>query len=71
MIPFNNNSESSRDFTILVRSFMSLFDLISAVFPDHNIFLCIRASAAAAAAVSRKGINTLLVNGVITFFHQW
>ena len=71
MIPFNNNSESSRDFTILIRSFMSLFDIISVVFPDHNIFLCIRESVADAAAVSRKGINTLLANGVITFFHQW
>ena len=35
--------------------------------PDPNIFLCIPASTAAA-AVSPKGINTLLPNGVITFF---
>ena len=47
---------------------MSLFDIISVVFPDPNIFLCIPASAADAAAVSPKGINTLLANGVITFF---
>ena len=46
---------------------MSLFDMISVVFPDPNIFLCIPASAADAAAVSPKGINTLLANGVITF----
>ena len=38
------------------------------VFPDPNIFLCIPASAAGAAVVSRKGINTLLANGVIRFF---
>ena len=54
MTPFNNNPESSRDFNILIRSFMSLFDIISVVFPDSNIFLCIPASAAAAAAVSPK-----------------
>ena len=48
---------------------MSLFDIINVVvFPDANIFLCIPASAADAAAVSPKGINTLLANGVITFF---
>ena len=48
---------------------MSLFDINSvALLPDPNIFLCIPASAADAAAVSLKGINTLLANGVITFF---
>ena len=36
--------------------------------PDPNIFLCIPASAADAAAVNPKGINTLLANGLITFF---
>ena len=36
--------------------------------PNPNIFLCIPASAADAAAVSPKGINTLLANGVITLF---
>ena len=45
---------------------MSLFDIISVVFPNPSIFLCIPASAADAAAVSPKGINTLLANGVIT-----
>ena len=68
MTPFNNNRESLRDFTILLRSFMSLFDIISVVYPDPNIFLCIPASAADAAGVSPKGIYTLLANGVITFF---
>ena len=38
---------------------MFLFHIISAVFPDLNIFLCIHASAADAAAASPKGINTL------------
>ena len=42
--------------------------MINVVFPDPNIFLCIPASAADATAVNPKGINTLLANGVITFF---
>ena len=62
MTPFNNKPESSR-------SSKSLFDIISVVLlPDPNIFLCIPASAADAAAVNPKGIYTLLANGVITFF---
>ena len=32
-------------------------------YDDPNIFLCIPASAADAAAVNPKGINTLLANG--------
>ena len=60
MTPFNNNPESSRDFTILIRSSKSLFEIISAVLlPDPNIFLCIPASAADVAAVNPKGIYTL------------
>ena len=47
---------------------MSLFDIISVVFPDPNIFLCIPASAADAAAVNPNGINTLFANGLITLF---
>ena len=52
---------------------MSLFDIISVVVlceaeeewrPDPNIFLCIPTSA----SVNPKGINTLLANGVSTFF---
>ena len=51
---------------------MSLFDIISVVLlPDPNIFLCITTSAADAAAVNPKGINSLSANGVITFFYQW
>ena len=45
----------------------SLLD-ISAAFPDPNIFLCIPAYAADAAAVNPKGIKTLLANCLITFF---
>ena len=49
---------------------ISLFDNISVVvllWRDPNIFLCILASAADAAAVNPKGIKTLLANGLITF----
>ena len=46
---------------------ISLFDIISVVvlllLPDPKIFLCIPA-----AAVNPKGIETLLANGLITFF---
>ena len=57
MTPFNNKLEVSRDFTILIRSSISLFEIISVVLlPDSNIFLCIPASAADAAAVNPKGI---------------
>ena len=50
---------------------MSLIDIISvALLPDPNIFLCNPASAADA-AVSPKGTNTRLANGVSTFFYQW
>ena len=51
---------------------ISLFDIISVVvlllLPDPKIFLCIPASAADVAAVNPKGIETLLANGLITFF---
>ena len=51
--------------------FISSFDIISVVVllcPDPKVFLCIPASPADAAAVNPKGINTLLANGLITFF---
>ena len=55
MIPFNNKPESSSDFTILIRSSMSLFDIITvALLPDPNIVSCIPAFAADAAAVVLK-----------------
>ena len=51
-------------------SFISSFDIISAVvlLADPKIFLRIPASAANAAAVNPKGIKTFLANGLITFF---
>ena len=49
-------------------SSISLFEIISVVFPGPNIFLFIPASDADAAAVIPKGIKTLLANGLITFF---
>ena len=46
-------------------SSISLFDIISVVSPDLNIFY---ASAADVAAVNPKGIKILLANCLITFF---
>ena len=51
-------------------SSISSFDIISVVLlPDHNIFLCVSAPAADAAAVNTNGIKALLANGLITFFY--
>ena len=47
---------------------VSSLDIISVVVPKSNIFLCIPASAADAAAVNPNGIKTLLANDLITFF---
>ena len=77
--PFNNKPDFSRDFTILIISLISSFDIINVVIlceteekkwrrPDPKIFLCISASAANAAAVNPKGIKTFFANGLITFF---
>ena len=77
--PSNNKPKSSRDFNILILSFISLVDIISVVLlceaederqlcPDPKTFLCIPASAANAAAVNPNGIKTLLANAFITFF---
>ena len=49
-------------------SSISLFDIISVVYPNPKIFLCIPASAADATAVNPEGIKILLVNDLITFF---
>ena len=40
-------------------SFISSFEIIKVVVPDPNIFFCIPAPAADAAAVNPKGIKTL------------
>ena len=50
--PFNSKPESSRDLTIFIMSSISSFDIISVVVPESKIFLCIPASAAAAAAAA-------------------
>ena len=68
MAPFNKILESLRAQIIFNISFISSFEIIKVVFPELNIFLCIPASAADAAAVSPKGIKILLDNGLITFF---
>ena len=65
--PFNNKPESSRNFTILIRFSISLFDIINVVFPDPNIFICIPASATDAAAVNPGGIKTLLAMVLLHF----
>ena len=49
-------------------SSISSLDIISVVYLDPKIFLCIPASAPYAATVSPNGIKTLLANGLITFF---
>ena len=64
MTPFNNNPESSRDFTILIRSSMSLFDIISVVFQDPNIFYVFLHLLL---MLLQLILNTLLANGLITF----
>ena len=70
--PFNNKPESARDFTILIKSSISLFNIISVALceakdevwlwedeglPDPKIFLCLPASAADAAAVNLKELK--------------
>ena len=65
MTPFNNKAESSRDFTVLIISSISLFDIVSVVVQDPKIFLSIPASAP---AVNSRGIKTLLASSLITFF---
>ena len=72
--PFNNKPESSRDFTILIISSISLFDNISVVdegwfCPDLKIFSYIPASAADAAAVNPRWIKKILASGLIAFIN--
>ena len=66
--PFNKILESPSTCTIFITSFISSLEVIKVVLPDPNTFLCIHASAADAAAVNPKGVNTLFANGLITFF---
>ena len=59
--PFINK----RDF---ISSFISSFEVISAVMSDQKIFIRKAASLVEGAAVNPNDIRTLLVNGVDTFF---
>ena len=52
-----NKSDLSRDLTIFVVSFISLFEIISVVIPDPNIILWIAGSVADADAVNSNGIK--------------
>ena len=49
--------------------FISSFEIIKVVVPYPNIYLCVPASAADAAAVDPNGIKALLANDLITFFY--
>ena len=49
-------------------SYISLFEIISAVMPDPKIFFWIDASVADAVVVNSKDTKTLLPNGVSTLF---
>ena len=61
-----NKPDTSRDLTIFLISFISLFEMINVVTQDLNIFLQIAASVADAAAVNPKCIKKLLANGLST-----
>ena len=72
----NSFSNSLKQFVLIISS-ISSFDIINTIlceaedegqFPEPNIFLYIPASAADAASVNLKGINTLLADSLITFF---
>ena len=49
-------------------SFVSSFDIISAVVPEPKVFLCIPESSADAAAVDVNEIKTLLANGLTILY---
>ena len=66
-MPFINKPDTSKDLTIFLISFISLFEMINVVTQDLNIFLQIAASVADTAAVNPKGIKKLLANGLSTF----
>ena len=67
LTPFINNSDSSRDLTIFIISFISSLEINSVVKPDPNISWWIIAPVADAAAVNPNGIKTLLANGLSIF----
>ena len=49
-------------------SFISSFEIINVVIPDHNIFWWIAASVVDAATVNPNSIKMTLANGLSTFF---
>ena len=61
VIPFINSTESSRDLTIFITSFISSFDIISVLIPDTRISFKILAPAA----------GTTAVNPFTTLLHFW
>ena len=75
LTPFISKPDYSRDLTIFMISFISLFEIINVVHfakskgcvADQNIFSWIGASAVDAAAVNPNGIKTLLGNFSVHF----
>ena len=71
LTPFNNTPESSRDLTIFIISFISLFDIIKVVVPtplvapEPSIFFLILPSIADIAAVNPNGANNSLMDQLI------
>ena len=63
-----NKTDSSRNLTIFMISFISSFEIISVVIPDPNILLWIAASLADDVTVNPNGIKTLLASDLSTFF---
>ena len=61
---FFNKPESSKDGTVFIISFISLFHLINFVIPEPKFLFWIAASAIDAAAVNPYGIKTLLAIGL-------
>ena len=65
---FINKPDSSRDLTIFIILFISLFEINIVVIRSPKILLCIQVSAADSAAFNPTGINTLLAKALSTFF---
>ena len=61
---FFNKPESSKDVTVFIISFISLFDLINFVAPEPKFLFWITASAIDVTAVNHYGIKTLLAIGL-------
>ena len=67
---FNDKLESSRYLTFFITPSISSLDVINVVVfvPESYALLCIPASAADTAELNHTGIETLLANGLISFF---